>query len=406
MSNPTFYAFGGIRTTLDPERLGRAVRQRGGIDQRTDLVAAINIDLDDSGRASRRAGQTRVAAGAAHSLYAAGATCLYVQDGVLRRLNPDYSSVALQTGLGAAPLRYVSVNGAVYWSDGTRSGAVVDGVAAAWGMAIPPAQPAARVVAGQLPAGHYQYALTWLAEDGQESGTGPAAQVQLAVDGGGLVLTWAPPRDPRIARAALYLSEPDGTVLYRALVADAGAGSATVRATGAALALATQWLDAPPPGQDLSYHRGRIWIASGAHLFATSALGYGYCDLRDYLALDGSAIRFVAGLEHGLYVGTGRAVYYLAGDSFADMTLNSVVDGFGVAGSAVVVDGFAATADAALAGTQCLLFACALGVCLGKPDGSVVNLTYDRYRSNMDLTGSAVLRTEAALTQYLLAMHD
>jgi hypothetical protein len=405
MSNPTFTAFGGIRNTLAPERLGRAVRQRGGIDQRTDLTAAVNIDLDDSGRASRRAGQTRVVPGAAHSLFADAGLCLYVQDGALKRLQPDYSSTVLATGLGGDPLRYVSVNGRIYWSDARRSGALVDGAPQSWGLAAPAAQPAATVVAGTLAAGTYQYALTWLAEDGQESGTGLAARIELG-DGSGLAFGWPAPGDPRIVRALLYVSAPNGEVLYQALVADARAGSAVWRGGSAALALTTQWLDAPPPGQDLAYHRGRIWIASGPYLFATAALGYDYCDLRDYLALDGSTIAFVAGLEHGLFVGTGRAVYYLAGDALADLTLNSVVDGAAVAGSAVVVDGFAATAEPALAGVQCLLFACARGVCLGKPDGGVVNLTYDRYQSNMDLIGSAVLRTEATLTQYLLALHD
>lgn len=404
MNHPTFYAFGGIRTTLEPERLGRAVRQQGGIDQRTDLVAATNIDLDDSGRASRRAGQTLVAAGAAHSLFADGAQCLYVQDGALKRLNPDYSSIELAAGLSGAPLRYVSVNGSIYWSDGAATGVVGADGARSWGLAPPPA-PAAQRVAGNLAAGSYQYALTWLAEDGQESGAGLATRVELA-DGAGLAFSWPAPADPRIARAVLYLSEPNGEVLYQARLANAGAGSATVLAGAPALPLATQWLDAPPPGQDLSYHRGRIWIAAGAHLFATAALGYEYCDLRDYLALDGSPIRFVSGLEHGLFVGTERAVYFLKGDALDDIALTSVVDGAAVAGSNVVVDGFAATGKPQLAGQQCLLFACALGVCLGQPDGSVVNLTYDRYRSNMGRTGCAVLRTAPALTQYLLAMHD
>lgn len=405
MSQPTFTAFAGIRNTLDPERLGVAQRQRGGIDQRTDLTAAVNIDLDDSGRASRRAGQTRVVAGAVHSLWSDGASCLFVQDGALRLLHPDYSSAILATGLTDAKLAYVGVNGAVYWSDGSRTGAVVGGAAASWGLALPPAQPAATVIPGVLPAGTYQYALTWLAEDGQESGTGPAARIDLG-DGSGLRFAWPAPLDARIARAALYVTAPNGTVPYLASVADARAGVADWRGGDLALPLATQWLDAPPPGQDLTWHRGRIWIAAGEFLFATNALGYGYCDLRDYLALDGSPIRFVAGLQHGLFVGTARAVYYLAGDTFESMDVNSVVDGYAVPGSALVVDGFGATLDPALAGVQCLLFACARGVCLGKPDGSVVNLTYDRYQSNMDLIGAAVLRTEETLTQYLLALHD
>jgi hypothetical protein len=403
MATQKFAAFGGIRNTLAGERLGLAVKQAGGIDQRMDLVDAVNIDLDDSGRAARRAGQTTRVAGAAHSLWAEDGLCFFVQDGQLKQLHPDFTTTGLRGGMGGNTVHYIAVNGRVYWTDGVQTGAIVAGQAQSWGMPAALYQPQAHLVAGALVAGTYLYAMTYLRDDGQESGTGTAERIDVP-DGGGLQFAWPAPTDPHVAEVALYVSTPNGETLYQALVADAAADSATFTGGSLALPLNSQWCDAPPAGQALAYHRGRIYIAQGAFLYATTALGYSYVDLRDYLAVDDSPIGFVLGVEHGLYVGTERATYFLKGDNLAEMTLTCVVDGFGVAGSALLVDGFAATGDAKLAGSQCAMFATGLGICLGTPSGDVVNLTFDRYRSNMARIGSAVLKVSDTTSQYLLTL--
>lgn len=403
MATKKYSTFGGIRTTVDAERLDRSVKQKGGIDQRTDLVAAVNVDLDDSGRVARRAGQTVKVAGAAHSVWAEDDMCLFVQNGALKRLHADYSTETLRTGMSDAGVRFLKVNDRVYWTDGAQTGMLVAGAAQNWGMPAEPNQPRATITAGTLRAGTYQYALTKMGHDGQESGTGMAVRIDLPADAG-LAFSW--PSDIDAPYVALYLSEPNGEVMYQALVADTTAGAATFAGGALALPLNTQWFDAPPAGQDLTYHRGRIVIACGAFIYATDALGYGYVDLRDYLAVDNSTVQFVVGVTHGLYIGTEKSVYFLKGDKLDEFDSNSVVDSYGVAGSAIIVDGFAATGDEALAGSQCALFATGLGICMGTPDGIVTNLTFDRYQTRMSRIGAAVLRSGATLNQYLLTMRD
>jgi hypothetical protein len=405
MATKDFFAFGGIRNTLSDERLGRATRQGGGQDQRTDLTEAVNIDLDDSGRASRRAGQTRVVTGACHSIWCQDGVCLFVRGGSLRKLRADFLSMSLADGLSDEPMRYVSVNGTVYWSNGTQNGVVKDEVCGFWGIEPPRYQPETEVIQGSLSAGTYQYAITYLREDGQESGTGLAARIDLA-DASGLRFFWDAPDDASITHVAIYLTEPNGEVLYRAFIAPVDTLLAWFTGGHLALPLASQWLDAPPAGQDLAYSNGRIYIAVGEFIYATTALGYGYVDMRDYLALDGTTVRFVLGVEGGLYAGTEKAVYFLKGNSFAEMEPTVVAAGYGVAGSAIQVDGFEATGEEGLSGKQCALFASALGLYFGTPDGSVSNLTLDRYHSKMDRIGSAVLRTSQTLTQYLLTMRE
>lgn len=397
MSEVTLTRFAGIRNTLPPERIQSVPDKSNAA---VDLTAALNIDLDDSGQVARRAGQTLKRAGAAHSLWAAGADCLFVAGTELKRLLPDFSAVTLATGLAAdASACYVAVNGRIYWSNGAQSG-VIDGANRSWGMPIP-ALAGAMPIAGQMEAGTYQAALTHLRRDGQESGAGLPLQFTLA-DGQGVRLAWPAPADPDITGVALYLSEPNGMVLYHA--GDAAAGALAADVTGPALArpLDTQWLDAPPPGQCLAYHNGRILIAAGEYLYGSAALGYEYCDLRDYLALDGTRIGFVQGVRHGIYLGTAQAVYFAAGDRLDELTLKTVVAAPCVPGSALLADGMAVTGNRELAGREVALFATGAGICLGMDDGSVVNLTQERYQFSARGPGAAHFRDSAQLKQYLL----
>jgi hypothetical protein len=392
MPDVTFGTFAGLHNTIPAERLKPA-----------DLVAAVNVDIDNGGRAQRRPGIELRRAGASHSLWSHGSNCLFVQGDTLYRLHQDYASSIVATGLTPDLLmNYIDVNGRVYWSNGFETGVLTEEGSRSWGMTVPDL-PRLTPIPGLLPAGQYQVVVTYVRADGQESGTGMAAQIQLAADSG-VRVDWPIPNDPTIVQVSVYITEPNGKVLYRAGTGDVDDGGGDVTSVHLSLPCDTQWLDAPPPGQCLSYHRGRILIASGAHLYATTALGYEYVDLRDYLAIDDTLIRFVGGVEHGIFVGTEQNVYFLAGDRLDDMTMKVVAEGAAVARSLVHTDGFAATGNANLSGQQVVLFTCAAGVCMGLGDGSVVNVTGERFSFPTAPLGAAALRQDDALAQYLLFM--
>lgn len=405
MQTKTFAAFAGIRNTLSTERLERASTQAGNRDIRTELEAATNVDIDDSGRISRRAGQQVVVPAAAHSLWSDDDVCLFVQSGSMYQLDKAYTKKLLISGLGDTEVHYLAVNGIVYWTNSVVTGIVANGVASAWGVAAPISQPSASIVAGNMTAATYLYAATYTRADGQESGTGMSVRIDLK-DGAGLRFAWPVPTNRDIVGVNIYLSEPNSETMFLAVSAPVGAGNVTFNGGALSTPLNTQWLDAPPPGQELSFHRGRIYIAQGEFLFASSPLGYSYVDMRDYLALDGTRIRFVIGVDHGLFVGTDKTVYFLKGDRFDQMEVDAAVEAHGVAGSAILVDGFVATGDDKLSGLTCAMFATGSGICLGTPDGATVNLTYDRFQTTMPRSGAAVLRTSQTQTQYLLTMRD
>jgi hypothetical protein len=394
VADVSFGAFAGIRNTVPAERLESA-----------DLTAAVNVDIDNGGRAQRRPGTEMRLPGPAHSLWSQGEHCLFVRGDTLHRLHLDYAMSILATGLTPdLPMNYQEVNGRVYWSNGVETGVVAEEGSRSWGIPVPDL-PDVSPIRGTLSAGQYQLALTYLRSDGQESGTGMAAQLTLA-EAGGVRVLWDTPQDPTIIEVAVYITEPNGKVLYQAGIGDVGDRGADITSIRLSLPCDTQWLDAPPAGQCLAYHRGRILIAVGAHLFTTTALGYEYVDMRDYLAIDDTTIRFLAGVEHGIYVGTEKNVYFLAGDRLEDMTMKVAVEGAAVARSVVYADGFAATGNAALAGQQVVLFACAAGVCMGTVDGTIVNITGERYRFTSAPTGAAALRQSDALSMYMLFMPE
>lgn len=117
----------GLRNTLTPERLAQGELARGQ-----------NIDLDDAGQPHRRRGCTLVAAGAYHSLFnTAKGTPLGVCNGVLGRINPDFSFSAIAT-VGAGPFDYVQVGDVVYFSSDTYSGQLnlKNAQVTPWGMAV------------------------------------------------------------------------------------------------------------------------------------------------------------------------------------------------------------------------------------------------------------------------------
>lgn len=389
----------GINNKVPAERIASVPSKDA---PQVDLTEAVNVDIDDSGQLRRRRGQLRKVAGATHSLWAKDDLCLYVKDGVMYRLYPDMSSVAVAAGLGIERMSYVDANGRVYHSNGVIHAVLDAGRVRAWGIDLDQIQVAASATTGTLAAGFYQFAMTLLRADGQESGTG-MANTLLLPDGAGVTFTWAVPDDPELTEVALYLTQPDGETLLQAAILPADQGTYTYTGGMRSLPLATQWLDAPPVASILSHYRGRIYLAVQDTLYATAALGYEYCDLRDYRAFDGTRINLVAPVESGLFIGTEQAVYFLAGASFADQSLVKKLEARAVRGSFVTAEGEQLTGQRELAGQQLALFATAAGIVLGMPDGSLSVLTERRYQMPAIGDGAATFRTDD-LTQYLLSM--
>jgi hypothetical protein len=392
--------FAGINDVLPPERISNyPTRDSSDIE----LIEARNVDIDNARRLSRRTGQTMTVAGnAVHSLWSNDDVCLYVANGVMFRLLPDFTSVTLAAGLSSAPLCYAEVNGRVYHSNGIDSAVYDDGRVRGWGIPIAGIRVGATATGGNLVAGVYQYAMTFIREDGFESGCALAGRIELP-DNGAVTFDWDVPHDPAITDAALYLTQPDGETLLQAVVVDVELATYTYNGGPRGLPLATQWLDAPPAATAMALYRGRLYIASGEVLYATAALSFEHCDLRDFRSFDGSPITLLAPVVSGVFVGTASAIYFLAGATLAEQKLDVKLNVGAVRGSLAFGDGEAVTGRKELAGQGVVLFATAEGVVLGLPDGALLQLTRERY--NMLSTGIGAALFEAGpYSRYLLSM--
>lgn len=112
--------FDGLKNTVDREDLGPR-----------DLALAVNVDLDDVGKAHRRRGRTLVASGNFHSLWPRSLGGAYgVKNAQLGIINPDYSFRGLGVVVGGdfdvgwTNVAYAQVKDQVYFSCPTASGII------------------------------------------------------------------------------------------------------------------------------------------------------------------------------------------------------------------------------------------------------------------------------------------
>jgi hypothetical protein len=126
-----FGQFSGLKNTVDATHLTEK-----------ELERAVNIDLNDLGGPSRRRGRTLVSSGAFHSLFTTeSGKVLGVKNQTLGVVNPDYSFVPMQTGIGAQPpvsqLAYVQVGDQVFFSSPNECGIISESAetVAPWGPA-------------------------------------------------------------------------------------------------------------------------------------------------------------------------------------------------------------------------------------------------------------------------------
>lgn len=116
----------GLNNKIDPTRIG--FDPESGI---SELAVAVNIDIDSSGRVSRRKGYDRVVSGSSHSLFPFGNVCFVVLDGSLSILYPDYSYKAL-IEVDEGRMSYCAVGTRVYFANTYEKGYIENEVVYSW----------------------------------------------------------------------------------------------------------------------------------------------------------------------------------------------------------------------------------------------------------------------------------
>lgn len=379
MDGIEFKGFRGLRNDVDPERL-----------ESGDLVVAENVDLDNSGRLSRRSGYVLQMAGDVHSLWADSEVCLFVQGSTLKRLNDDLSTATSVKSLSSNdPVSYDRLNDTVYYSNGTDTGAFGPAGVRSWGLTPPDVLPAISLTGGNSPAGTYQYTMTYLRTDGQESGAGPTGTVELT-EKGGIIFGYLPVSDdPDVTHKAIYLTPANGEVLYRAMELDNSTTTAVYTGEGLGLVtpLDTRYLMPPPAGHVIAHHYGRMLVATDRYLYHSEAMAPELFDYRRFTPLP-HRITLVAPTIGGVFVGTDNNIAWLAGPDADSFTYEEKADYGAIQGTLSYVPSNLLALD--IPPQNIPVWTGEKGIVAGLPDGSLISLTEARYRmDNTSKQGAA-----------------
>lgn len=379
--------FRGLRSGIDPERMSAG-----------DLVRAINVQIDQTGRLSRRAGHS-LANGSArsHSVWSGSHMTLAVMGNDLCRINDNYSITVLATAIGYGHVSYAEVDGRVYWSSAAYNGCIDGGVNRSWGLPAPVADIGQ--TAGLLPAGLYQAATTWRRNDAQEGGSSAAFLFSLP-DNGGISLAAPASDDATIEACVLYVSPPGSTTLYRAGECAPGQSLIFAGPHDLSAPLLTQFMDRPPPCSCMAYAYGRMWLGIGDVVLPSEAFSPEMFDMRNDLPMDATVTLIAPQQESdGIFVGTTKGMMYLEGADPAAMKLVPKDTSPVLRGSLVYIDANQ-LGDGESEG-QIPVWAAENGIYAGMPDGSIKSLTLKRHR--LDIKGPAAMYFDHSLKQIVLS---
>ncbi len=213
--------------------------------------SAVNVDLTNAGTFVRRKTASLLQAlTAPHSLHGN----LLVIDTTLYSVTlPTYSQTPVKVLTSNDHMSYVDFNGDTYFSNGTDSGRVSSGAAYPIGLPLP-TEPVVTAVAGALPTGWYQVAVShYNNATGEEGGVSPSQNFHLTSTGALRIAL--PAATAGATHTNIYVSTLNGSIpLLQATVV---AGTASVDITAISIGReATQRYEAPLPA-------GRLFLFNG-----------------------------------------------------------------------------------------------------------------------------------------------
>lgn len=235
------------------------------------------------------------------------------------------SNTVLAPGLFGGTVRHVVLpTGSIVVSDGTKT--VYYNGSAVLPLAVDPPSDIGvpTPVAGSLVAGTYRYAITRVRiQDGVESP--PVISDPIELSAGGLVVSALPYDEEH--RYRLYMTQPNGSELFLAAETAATAITYTQSAINLSRPCQTLFTGGLPPSLIMATWRGRLLAAQGSVLWASQTFDPHHTDLRRDFVQFSDEITLVAPVTGGIYVGTEKALYFLGGESWTDLTLKKVLDG-------------------------------------------------------------------------------
>lgn len=306
------------------------------------LRRAVNMDITDTGKLRLRQGSTlSLAVSNAHSFWSDNKDiALFVHDNILKRFNRDATANNIASiNAGQNHLAYVKVNSDVYFSCASDNGLVRGSVKSPWGVEVPTSPPELSLTAGALEAGKYFAAMTYVLADGRESGASALSSITLDAVGGITTTALPVPDDASVITKRLYLSTPNGEVLYMAREVTASTQFINITTLQLGAELKTAYLSPPPLSIGLTYANGRIFMIDALDpriVWHTEALAYDLVNRRKNFYKFPEDVTIIAGTKTGLYVCSDKT-YYIGKAGSEDRTQTEVSDYRGIFGTMALI---------------------------------------------------------------------
>ncbi|MDD0837914.1 hypothetical protein PSQ40_04950 [Curvibacter sp. HBC61] len=386
---PTFEKFTGINNVLPTERLPES-----------DLAVATDVDFGLSGEILRRAGYARTVATDHRNVWDGSAYTLATCAGDLTSILPNGTRTVVSQSLGSDRVWYLALpDGRIAFSNGLITGIVsADGLSSTgWGIPVPESIGALTPVAGALFPGDYQYQITYVRlSDGQEGG--PQYSNPITVSTGGILLTGLPVRAGYGIN--VYLTSHNGGDAHLAGFTTTASFSYLGKNDGLVIPCRTDFVSPPPAGTVSAFWRGRALVAVGSMIIATRVHQVERFDARSDFLQFPDAVTMIQPVDSGVYVGTKKSLFYLAGAEFEKLAITATKPWPVVLGSGVAVPGeLVKQGDGVGQGSAMICIADGFLVA-GFNDGQLIRLTEGRY-STVVTEVSATFRTVNGIPQYL-----
>jgi hypothetical protein len=264
----------GLNNFVDPKRLEFDFKT--GL---TELSQAVNVNVDNSGRPSRRLGWTEKLTTAAEYSFVSGEVCLFVSGQTLYQMKNDYSLTAIRSDLTLGQrMKYLAVAGRIYYANGVEKGYVYKGTDRAW-------------------------------EKGNYTVTGDT---------------------PRI-------------------------------------------FSDPPNGQLIGWFATRALVAVDNWMCASEPSFYGVFDLHNNSRPVPDRVTMLQPTPQGLWIGTNSQVMFYRGSKWRELRREPKADYGVIDGSDVVCQG-----EKLGASGRPIMFTTPQGICIGREDGTLENISYNK----------------------------
>ena len=370
-----------------------------------ELRAAKNVDINAKFGLRRRSGFNKKYSGTnCHSLYSNQRNTLFVEDGVLKELNSDFTATTIRSDMARfGRVAYEDINGDIYFTDGNVTGIYSNGALLPMGIPTPPQNPVLVSSTGILPAGRYGVLFTCVDGAGLESGATYAEYIDVA-ENTGISVSGIPAAFADATLLNMYVTKPDGSVFYKHSSVAFGVASAAIATPAVGVQCRMRFMDKMPAGHMLAFHQNRLYVAVDNVIYYSEPYNYGITDLTKNFIMLPDRVTLMAPEPQGIFVSAkDDKTYYISGQDPDKFAMVEKAD-------YPAIENTQARIDQDMFGEgvngEVWVWASKKGICSGVIGGSFRNLTKGKYAIPTGAIGSAIFRQKDGVSQYLGIIHS